>query len=262
MEKREEKEERHFVLVHGAMHGGWCWYKVATLLRSMGHKVTALDMAASGINPKQASDVSSYGEYVEPLTEFMKALPRNERVILVTHSAGGGCISVAMEQFPQKISVAVFAAALMPGPNLSFAALVEEFTQALSKVPSGEGLEKQSSTVAAIAWHDRLGSYYKQLSPPEDIALSNSLMRASPIFNHDELFEKQTTFTEEKFGKVARVYIMSDQDRVMNEDFQKWMVHLHPPNEVKKIDGSDHSLMFSTPIKLFSCLQDISNKYY
>ena len=117
---------RHFVLVHGAMHGAWCWYKVATLLRSSGHKVTTLDMAASGINPKQPNEVTSFSEYIEPLTQFMKALPSGERVILVGHSAGGGCISVAMEHFPEKVSVAVFAAALMPGPNLTFAALSQE----------------------------------------------------------------------------------------------------------------------------------------
>ncbi|XP_025619047.1 methyl jasmonate esterase 1-like [Arachis hypogaea] len=213
--------ERHFVLVHGVMHGAWCWYKVATLLQSVGHKVTSLDMAASGIHPKQASEVNSYREYVEPLTQFMKALPSHESVILVGHSAGGGCISVAMEQFPEKVSVAVFVAALMPGPNITFAALTKE-----------------------------------------DVMLSKSSMRPSPSFNDYELFDKQTTFTKENFGKVRRVYIMGDQDMLMKEDFQKWMIELHPPNEFKKIDGSDHFLMFSTPIQLFSCLQDISHKYY
>jgi hypothetical protein len=28
-----------FVLVHGAWHGGWCWKRVATLLRQSGHEV-------------------------------------------------------------------------------------------------------------------------------------------------------------------------------------------------------------------------------
>jgi len=27
------------VLVHGAWHGGWCWWKVAPLLRQAGHDV-------------------------------------------------------------------------------------------------------------------------------------------------------------------------------------------------------------------------------
>jgi len=28
-----------FVLVHGACHGGWCWSRVAPLLRAAGHEV-------------------------------------------------------------------------------------------------------------------------------------------------------------------------------------------------------------------------------
>lgn len=28
-----------FVLVHGAWHGGWCWARVAPLLRAKGHQV-------------------------------------------------------------------------------------------------------------------------------------------------------------------------------------------------------------------------------
>ncbi|XVF15629.1 hypothetical protein REPUB_Repub09cG0170700 [Reevesia pubescens] len=66
-----EKKERHFVLVHGA----WCWYKVATLLKSSGHKVTALDLAASGVHPKQVHELHSISDYYETLMEFMASLP-------------------------------------------------------------------------------------------------------------------------------------------------------------------------------------------
>ena len=29
----------NFVLVHGAWHGGWCWKRVSSLLRALGHEV-------------------------------------------------------------------------------------------------------------------------------------------------------------------------------------------------------------------------------
>ena len=32
-------EQRTFVLVHGAFHGGWCWAPVAQILRGAGHRV-------------------------------------------------------------------------------------------------------------------------------------------------------------------------------------------------------------------------------
>ncbi|EEF40035.1 conserved hypothetical protein [Ricinus communis] len=121
-----EEKQRHFVLVHGAGHGAWCWYKVAALLKSAGHKVTALDMAASGENPRQAKDLHSFSDYYEPLMEFMMSLSPEERVVIVGHSMGGFSISAAMERFPEKISVGVFAAAFMPGLDLSSVTIREE----------------------------------------------------------------------------------------------------------------------------------------
>ncbi|KAK6129056.1 hypothetical protein DH2020_037217 [Rehmannia glutinosa] len=82
----QDKKQNHFVLIHGACHGAWCWYKVVTWLRSEGHRVTALDMAAAGANPKRVEELSSISDYYQPLMEFMVALPSDERVVLVGHS--------------------------------------------------------------------------------------------------------------------------------------------------------------------------------
>jgi|UniRef100_A0A2N9HDR1 alpha-beta hydrolase superfamily lysophospholipase len=142
-----EKRERHFVLVHGACHGAWSWYKVITLLKSAGHKVTALDLAACGIHPKQAHELRSIKDYLEPLMEFLAALPAEERVILVGHSMGGACISVAMERFPNKIYVAVYATALMPGPDLDSVTINEEVQPALSLSLSSSHTQTRASNL-------------------------------------------------------------------------------------------------------------------
>ena len=36
------------VLIHGHMHGAWCWEKVVPLLEAKGHKVVAFDLPARG----------------------------------------------------------------------------------------------------------------------------------------------------------------------------------------------------------------------
>ena len=116
----------HFVLVHGSCHGAWSWYKLAVLIKSAGHRVTAVDLAASGVDPTRAEDVRSISGYFRPLTELVEALPAGERVVLVGHSLGGLAVSHAMERFPAKISVAVFVTALMPGPALNVSELYRE----------------------------------------------------------------------------------------------------------------------------------------
>ncbi|WVZ17623.1 hypothetical protein V8G54_010605 [Vigna mungo] len=117
---------KHFVLVHGAFHGAWCWYKVADQLKSEGENVTSLDMAACGVNPKQSEEVDSVSEYHKPLITFLASLPPQEKVILVGHSLGGLSVSIAMEKYPHKISVAVFITAAVVTHNLTYLAFLQE----------------------------------------------------------------------------------------------------------------------------------------
>jgi len=37
-----------YVLVHGAMHGGWCWRRVAARLRAAGHEVFTPTLTGMG----------------------------------------------------------------------------------------------------------------------------------------------------------------------------------------------------------------------
>ena len=63
------------------------------------------------------------------------------------------------------------------------------------------------------------------------------------------------------YGSVRRVYIVCDQDNIMKEDFQRWMIENNPTDEVKVITSFDHMVMFSKPKELCSCLQEIAGKY-
>ncbi|XP_057421282.1 methylesterase 1-like isoform X2 [Lotus japonicus] len=108
------EDRNHYVLVHGACHGAWCWYKVKPRLESAGHKVTVVDLAASGINMKKIEEVDTISQYSEPLIQFMASIPPNEKVVLVGHSLGGLNIAFAMDKFPEKVAVGVFLTAFLP----------------------------------------------------------------------------------------------------------------------------------------------------
>ncbi|KAB5547756.1 hypothetical protein DKX38_011162 [Salix brachista] len=288
------ERQKHFVLVHGACHGAWCWYKVATLLKSAGNKVTALDMAASGLHPKRVEELRDISDYFEPLMEFMKSLPPEERVILVGHSMGGLCNSVAMERFPEKISCAVFAAAIMPGPDLSFTTASEEFKDSygveiaslLSFVSVLNGdidfgnifqyvrqmnsfMDSQyifdkgpnNPPTSLLFGPDCMSIQMYQLSPTEDLTLAMLLLRPHPLFSPEATQEK-VWVTKERFGSVPRVYIICDQDNVVKESLQRWMIEKNPPDEVKVVFGSDHMLMFSKPQEMCSYLLEVAKSYF
>ncbi|CAD6228323.1 unnamed protein product [Miscanthus lutarioriparius] len=101
---KQRRRQHHFVLVHCAYHGAWCWYKVATLLSSAGHRVTALDMAACGASPGRAEEVPSFEEYSRPLLAAVAGLPPDEKAVLISHSFGGLNLALAMERYPDRVA--------------------------------------------------------------------------------------------------------------------------------------------------------------
>jgi pimeloyl-ACP methyl ester carboxylesterase len=69
-----------FVLVHGAGHGAWCWYKIRSLLETSGHEITCLDLKGSGIDPSDPNTIFTLEDYDQPLANFLSNLPQNQKV--------------------------------------------------------------------------------------------------------------------------------------------------------------------------------------
>ncbi|XP_010263778.1 PREDICTED: methylesterase 10-like [Nelumbo nucifera] len=265
MRDMDERVMKHFVLVHGAGQGAWCWYKLAMLLKSGGHRVTALDLAASGVDPKQLNQVSSVFEYVQPLMDLMASLPPDERVILVGHSLGGIAISLAMESFSEKIAAGVFVTAIMPDYTSPPATVLEELfrrtsPESLSGIQLTLGPTPESIPASITFGPEYLAQRMYNRCQPEDITLAKMLVRPAALFGED-LSKDTTLLSEEKFGSVSRAFVVCEGDRVLEESFQRWMVENYPTEEVKVIMGADHMVMLSKPHELCSCLQEISEKY-
>ncbi|XP_058743347.1 methyl jasmonate esterase 1-like [Vicia villosa] len=253
----------HFVLIHGGSHGAWCWYKVATMLKSSGHNVTTLELAASGINPIQVQQIRQISQYYEPLITFMESLPPNEKVILVGHSLGGVSTSVAMEKFPHKISVAVFVTSYVLSQNLTYLAILQEQGRRNISLMDTQffffdGPNKPAT--ARMVGPKFMASRMYQLSPPEDLTLALSLVRPVPIYKDVELLKNETAVTNDRNGRVPKIFIISKSDNLITEDLQRWMIERSGPfADVKVIKDSDHMVMFSKPQKLTSILLKIAN---
>ncbi|MBA0741991.1 hypothetical protein Gogos_015107 [Gossypium gossypioides] len=154
------ERKQHFVLIHGSCHGAWCWYKVVNLLKTAGHQVTALDLGASGVDPKRLEEVTSFSDYLQPLMDFFASLPdeQDRKVILVGHSYAGLCISLAMERFPKKISVAVFIAAYMPHHNSPPGTLIQEDLELGKMLVRPSGLFVEDLVSGNLLTEEKFGS--------------------------------------------------------------------------------------------------------
>jgi pimeloyl-ACP methyl ester carboxylesterase len=92
-----------FVLVHGAWHGGWCWDRVASLLRAHGHTVhtptlTGLSERAHLLSPQVGLDT-----HVEDVVRLLDVLDLHD-VVLVGHSYAGQVVTGVADRRPERIA--------------------------------------------------------------------------------------------------------------------------------------------------------------
>lgn len=258
----------HFVLVHGACHGAWCWYKLSDLLKKAGHRVTALDLVGAGINRKDGEGIRSLAEYHQPLADFMKALPANgdhgteseEKVILVGHSMGGVDLTCMMDQFPHKIAAAVFLTAFMPLPGTTPLQLIDQVYQRNKTWADTEfkyGLDGQPSKPTSFKFGSNFArEYLYQNCSSEDITLAESLLRSMPAL------DEEVAYSSENYGRVPRAFIVAKQDKGIWEELQRKMIADNPPDRIYELEESDHSPFFSCPARLAQILQEISCAFY
>ncbi|XP_015067105.1 salicylic acid-binding protein 2-like [Solanum pennellii] len=260
-----EVMKKHFVLVHGACHGSWCWYKLKPLLEAAGHKVTALDMAASGIDLRKIEEIRTLVDYTAPLMEFMESLPHEEKVVLVGHSYGGINLGLAMEKYSQKIFAAVFLTVLMPDSAHVSSYVLDQYFE---RTPTKNWCDTQfvsygspEEPLTSIFLDPKLLAHrFYQLCSPEDVALASTLIRPSSLFI--EHLSKAKYFTDEGYGSVNKVYIICTEDKVLPKEFQQWQIdNIESVIDVKEVKGADHMAMLCMPKQLCDTLLEIVHKY-
>jgi pimeloyl-ACP methyl ester carboxylesterase len=102
-----------FVLVHGAWHGGWCWYRVADRLRREGHAVFTPTLTGLGERSHLLQPGIDLATHIADVVNVMQ-WERLADVVLCGHSYGGFVISGVTEEIPYAIRALVFLDAFLP----------------------------------------------------------------------------------------------------------------------------------------------------
>jgi pimeloyl-ACP methyl ester carboxylesterase len=234
----------HFVFVHGAWHGAWCWYKVAPALEAKGHRVTTLDLPSAGIDGTPRASVTLQAQ-ADRVVAVLDGLP--EPAILVGHSAGGAVISSVAEARPDKIGKLVYLTAylLASGDAISAAGLRDADSLALKNIvinPDGTFDVKPSG---------RRELFYGDCDA-RDVTLAQSLLK--PIGFRTTL---DPVVVGDGFARVRRFYISCLRDRAISPGFQRTMYTALPCEDVLTI-RSDHAPFLSHPAALVRHLVTIA----
>ena len=106
-----------FVLVHGAWHGGWCWRKVAPLLRRAGAAVYAPTLSGLGgrahLRSRMPAAAFDLDLHIADIVGLLEA-EELEQVTLVGHAYAGMVISGAAELCPQRLAHLVYLNGVVP----------------------------------------------------------------------------------------------------------------------------------------------------
>ncbi|KAL4184022.1 hypothetical protein AMTRI_Chr11g101250 [Amborella trichopoda] len=252
-------ETKKFVLVHGEGFGAWCWYKSISLLEEAGFHPIALDLSGSGIDHTDTNGITTLAEYASPLTNFLKSLPENEKVIVVGHSCAGACLSYALEHYPKKISKAIYLSATMVRHGQRpFDVFTDELISAEVFMKESQllmyGNGKDRSPTGLKLEKNQINKLYFNQSPAKDVALAAVSMRLIPL----KPIMESLSLTPENYGNARRFYVQTLEDRALSSDIQEKLVRENPPEGVYKLKGSDHCPFFSKPQSLHKVLLEIA----
>src|SRR5437879_2334616 len=127
-----------FVFVHGAWHASWQWTATQRHLVELGAASLALDMPGHGfaaplpdtyLDPGQSrlhtakSELAglSMEECAADIVAALRMVRGYRRVVLVSHSAGGGPASAAAQRAPELVDTLVYLSAFVPAGRPRFA---------------------------------------------------------------------------------------------------------------------------------------------
>jgi pimeloyl-ACP methyl ester carboxylesterase len=220
-----------FVLVHGAMHGGWCWDEVVPHLSAAGHVALAPDLPGLGGDATTLArvDLAMNGDFVAGLVQ---AQP--EPVVLVGHSMGGVSISEAAERVPDRILGLVYLAAmLLPAGERVQDPQMQSSMEAVTVSPDG---------LSMIVGPERaVPMFYNRTEPAAARAAARRLtpQPLRPAF-------EPLTVTAARFGRVPRAYVECLDDQAIPIDSQRRMQAALPCDPVVTLD-TDHSPFLNMP---------------
>ena len=102
-----------YVLVHGGGHGGWCYQRVARLLRAQGHEVLTPTLTGLGERAHLLDDRVDLYRHVTDVAAVLRFEDLRD-VVLVGHSYGGMVITGTADREADRVGRLVYLDAATP----------------------------------------------------------------------------------------------------------------------------------------------------
>lgn len=240
-------ESHTFVLVHGAWHGNWTFYKLQYELEKAGHSVICVNLPGHGLDWEIAGSVT-LADYQNAIVEVLDTLA--DPAVLVGHSMGGIAISMAAEARPEKIDKLVYLAAFMPQNGQTMMGLAMQDSNSMI----GPSLIIDTATQTVDLIRENVDDIFYDASTAEYVLISKMLLTPNPLLP----LITPLCLTDENYGSVRRFYITTNNDKAITPDFQEVMYTALPCEKVYALN-TEHSPFFSATVNLKNILDKIGD---
>lgn len=222
----------HFVLVHGAYHGAWCWDELRAELERGGHASTAVDLPCD--DPDAGAE-----RYVD---EIIHAIPKQVgSVVMVGHSLAGLSIPIAASR--TRTAMTIYLCALLPVPGLSFDAQRADMEAGFA--PSKPAVTHPDGSVS---WPEEgaVEIFFQDCSPEVALAAARQLRR-----QYWKVTQEVTPLRQ--WPSVPAAYILCTEDRMVSRIYAVRAARLQLGVDPIELPGG-HSPFLSRPRELAQAL--------
>lgn len=230
------------VLVHGSMHGAWCWELLIPLLADLGHRVHAIDLPGQGADTQPAEEVTA-DDWAEAVADAVRSA--REPVVLVGHSLGGTAVSQGAERVFDRVRGIIYISAIMiPAGETVLSACPE--VQDIAQKTRQDAPDPASAAIRLFYGH----------TPPELAAMAIARLRPQP----PQVVSAPLVITGERYGRIPRAYIECEDDGILPLSVQRRLQQVLPCSPVVTMAG-DHSPFLSAPSLLARHVDQIARAF-
>jgi pimeloyl-ACP methyl ester carboxylesterase len=234
-----------FVLVHGGGHGGWCYQKIARLLRNAGHDVHSPTLTGLGERKHLLSMDTDLSTHITDIVNLLVYEDLHD-VILVGHSYGGMVITGVADRAAHRISELVYLDAAHPDNGQS---LVDTAPQAMAFARSSS---QTVDGIELVMWPDDAMVMAMGVTDADDLACLRARMLPHPW----KAFEEPVRFIN---GDAALAIPRTNINCVAS------LQHSGPEARARQTAGhrnfeidTGHDLMMTEPQKVADMLLDVA----
>jgi pimeloyl-ACP methyl ester carboxylesterase len=236
-----------YVLVPGGAHGGWCYQRVARLLRSAGHDVYSLTLTGVGERSHLVGPNVDLDLHIRDVTAVLQYEDLRE-VILVGHSYGGMVITGVADRATDRIGRLVYLDAATPTNGQSLVDVAGPIIEATR--PAGRVI---NDTELVLLPTPDAGALYG-VTDPQDNAWMADRLTGHPW----KCFEQKLELTNEvESVKIPRYHIVCTSTLATRPPDQ--IAEARSAGRLWDID-TGHDLMITEPEKVTDALLVIAER--